>query len=60
MVMCLMLQSVAAAAAFFYSKYLILKYQLLILVIFGSAGFLTFSLVEWESTKRKREGYQSI
>jgi len=51
---------VAAAAAFFYSDYLVLKYQLLILVSLGSIGSLCFSLIEWESTKLKREGYQSI
>ncbi|XP_052821047.1 UNC93-like protein MFSD11 [Mya arenaria] len=53
-------QSLASAVAFFYSDYLILKYQLLIMVILGSFGSLAFSTIEWESTKLKREGYQSI
>ncbi|KAL4239617.1 DUF895 domain membrane protein [Mactra antiquata] len=54
------IQSVAAAVAFFYSDYLILQWQLLILVIFGSIGSLSFSVIEWESNNLKREGYQSI
>ncbi|XP_053392761.1 UNC93-like protein MFSD11 [Mercenaria mercenaria] len=54
------IQSIAAAVAFFYSDYLILKWQLLIMVIVGSIGSLSFSVIEWESTNLKREGYQSI
>ena len=55
-----MLQSIMAAVAFYYSEYLILKWQLLILVVLGTAGSLSFSSIEWQSTKLQREGYQSI
>ncbi|XP_052262604.1 UNC93-like protein MFSD11 [Dreissena polymorpha] len=53
-------QSISAAIAFFYSDYLILQYQLLIMVILGTFGCFSFSLVEWKSTKINTEGYQSI
>ncbi|XP_007560543.1 UNC93-like protein MFSD11 [Poecilia formosa] len=40
------IQSVSAAAAFFYSGYLLLTWQLLLLVILGFAGTLCFFVVE--------------
>lgn len=42
------MQSLAAAIAFFYSLGLELQWQLLILVIFGTAGTITFCLAEWD------------
>ncbi|EEC19849.1 conserved hypothetical protein [Ixodes scapularis] len=42
-------QAVAAAVAFFYSNYLLLPYQLLILVVCATLGTLSFWLVEWET-----------
>ena len=45
-------QCLAAAVGFFYSSYLQLQYQLLILVLFNFAGMLTFIIVE---TKLKHE-----
>ncbi|XP_052068663.1 UNC93-like protein MFSD11 [Mytilus californianus] len=53
-------QSIAAAAGFFYSDYLILQWQLLILVVLGTVGTYCFCLVEWGSNKAVREGYQTI
>lgn len=50
------MQSLAAAIGFFYSLGLELPWQLLILVIFGTAGTVTFSIVEWDvyvENKRK-------
>lgn len=41
-------QSVAAAASFFYSTYVNLPLQLLILVITGTFGCLSFFIVEWK------------
>ncbi|XP_072029983.1 UNC93-like protein MFSD11 [Amphiura filiformis] len=40
-------QSTAAAAAFFYSSELLLEWQLLIMVVFGTIGTLSFFIVEW-------------
>ncbi|XP_006637134.1 UNC93-like protein MFSD11 isoform X1 [Lepisosteus oculatus] len=40
------IQSVCAAVAFFYSNYLLLSWQLLLMVILGFAGTLCFFLVE--------------
>jgi len=40
-------QSTSAALAFFYSNLIELPYQLLILVILGIAGTISFCLVEW-------------
>ncbi|MED6292814.1 hypothetical protein CHARACLAT_004394 [Characodon lateralis] len=40
------IQSVSAAVAFFYSGYLLLKWQLLLLVILGFTGTLCFFVVE--------------
>ena len=53
-------QSVAAAIAFYYSDILVLQWQLLINVIWGTLGLLGFCLVEWESSRAARAGYQSI
>ncbi|CAG2199109.1 UNC93-like protein MFSD11 [Mytilus edulis] len=47
-------QSIAAAAGFFYSDYLILQWQLLILVVLGTVGTYCFCLVEWGSNKAVR------
>ncbi|KAM9296929.1 UNC93-like protein MFSD11 [Gastrophryne carolinensis] len=40
-------QSISAAVAFFYSNYLLLQWQLLIIVIFGFFGTISFFFVEW-------------
>ncbi|XP_005100171.2 UNC93-like protein MFSD11 [Aplysia californica] len=53
-------QSVAAAGAFYYSNVLLLQWQLLILVLMGSVGALSFCCVEWMSTRASRSGYQTI
>lgn len=45
-------QSAAAAIAFFYSDILILRYQLLILVVMGTVGTLTFFQVEWKAYRQ--------
>ncbi|XP_076340619.1 LOW QUALITY PROTEIN: UNC93-like protein MFSD11 [Tachypleus tridentatus] len=42
-------QSIAAAATFFYSNVIKLQYQLLILVVFGTIGTLAFCRVEWDT-----------
>lgn len=43
------IQSLAAAASFFYSTTLTLSWQLLILTVSGTAGTVTFCLVEWKA-----------
>eukprot|EP00058_Branchiostoma_floridae_P021505 XP_002606995.1 hypothetical protein BRAFLDRAFT_260130 [Branchiostoma floridae] len=53
-------QSLTAAAGFFYSKYLLLQWQLLILVVFGVAGTLAFFEVEWKTASASRKGYTQI
>ncbi|XP_068119752.1 UNC93-like protein MFSD11 isoform X2 [Hyperolius riggenbachi] len=40
-------QSITAAVAFFYSNYLLLQWQLLIMVISGFFGTISFFFVEW-------------
>ncbi|KAL5019175.1 hypothetical protein ScPMuIL_004897 [Solemya velum] len=50
-------QSICAAAAFYYSTVLILQYQLLILVVMGTLGMLTFCIIEWRVTKFVGQGY---
>ncbi|KAM8947795.1 UNC93-like protein MFSD11 isoform 2-T2 [Pelodytes ibericus] len=40
-------QSISTAVAFFYSNYLVLQWQLLIMVIFGFFGTISFFFVEW-------------
>lgn len=42
-------QAVAAAVAFFYSNYLVLPYQLLILVVGATLGTISFWIVEWQT-----------
>jgi len=54
------IQSVAAAVGFFYSVYLLLQWQLLILTISNILGVMFFALVEWEEIKRQRSGYTEI
>lgn len=53
-------QSIAAAAAFYYSEALVLHYQLLILTVLGAIGTLAFCVVEWGVSRAYRMGYQSI
>ncbi|KAJ7406424.1 UNC93-like protein MFSD11 [Willisornis vidua] len=42
-------QSICAAVAYFYSNYFLLQWQLLIMVIVGFFGTITFFMVEWEA-----------
>nr|XP_009511916.1 PREDICTED: UNC93-like protein MFSD11 isoform X1 [Phalacrocorax carbo] len=42
-------QSICAAVAYFYSNYLLLQWQLLIMVVVGFFGTITFFTVEWEA-----------
>lgn len=54
-------QSIAAAVAFFYSNYLLLHWQLLILVLVGFLGTLSFFVAEWVVVSRKPDtDYESI
>uniref|UniRef100_F6PZM6 UNC93-like protein MFSD11 n=1 Tax=Callithrix jacchus TaxID=9483 RepID=F6PZM6_CALJA len=55
-------QSICAAVAFFYSNYLLLHWQLLVMVIFGFSGTISFFTVEWEAAAFVARGsdYQSI
>lgn len=55
------IQSIMAALAFFYSNYLLLHWQLLILVVVGFLGSMTFFVAEGlaESTRRESD-YDSI
>jgi len=54
-------QSLAAAIGFFYSSHLVLKWQLLILVIFAVAGTLSFFKVERKLRVQAASGrYTSI
>lgn len=52
-------QSVCAAVAFFYSNYLFLQWQLLIMAVVGFFGTITFFTVEWEAAARST-GYRNI
>lgn len=55
------LQSIMAAVAFFYSNFLLLHWQLLILVIVGFLGSVTFFVAEWVTESRRRDSdYDSI
>ncbi|XP_029284054.1 UNC93-like protein MFSD11 [Cottoperca gobio] len=55
------IQSIMAALAFFYSNYLLLHWQLLILVLVGFLGTVTFFMAEWMAEIRRRESdYDSI
>ncbi|NWW52839.1 MFS11 protein, partial [Pedionomus torquatus] len=42
-------QSICAAVAYFYSNYFLLQWQLLIMVVVGFFGTITFFAVEWEA-----------
>ncbi len=53
-------QSVAAALGFVYSLHLLLQWQLLIMVVFGTAGTLAFFLVEWSQSQAQYLGYSPI
>ncbi|XP_077067709.1 UNC93-like protein MFSD11 isoform X1 [Siphateles boraxobius] len=54
-------QSITAAIAFFYSNYLLLHWQLLIMVLVGFMGTGTFFLVEWAAISARRDSdYDSI
>lgn len=55
------IQSIMAAVAFFYSNYLLLHWQLLILIVAGFLGTVTFFGAEWVAESRRRESdYNSI
>ncbi|XP_042305943.1 UNC93-like protein MFSD11 [Sceloporus undulatus] len=56
------IQSVCAAIAFFYSNYLFLQWQLLIMVVVGFFGTISFFTVEWEAPAfvAKNSDYSSI
>ncbi|MGH0133711.1 UNVERIFIED_CONTAM: hypothetical protein FKN15_053299 [Acipenser sinensis] len=55
------IQSISAAVAFFYSNYLLLHWQLLIMVLTGFLGTLTFFTAERAATaKRHDSDYDSI
>ncbi|XP_004630272.1 UNC93-like protein MFSD11 [Octodon degus] len=55
-------QSICAAVAAFYSNYLLLHWQLLIMVLFGFLGTLSFFTVEWDAAAIVARGsdYRSI
>jgi hypothetical protein len=55
----LLLQSIAAAASFFYSSHLGLHPQLGIMVATGIVGTLSFCVVEWKDKKKKRANYNN-
>uniref|UniRef100_A0AAX7V7I1 Major facilitator superfamily domain containing 11 n=1 Tax=Astatotilapia calliptera TaxID=8154 RepID=A0AAX7V7I1_ASTCA len=55
------IQSIMAALAFYYSNYLLLHWQLLILVVVGFLGTITFFKVEhMASSSRRQSDYDSI
>lgn len=50
-----------AAVAFFYSNYLLLQWQLLILVVAGFLGSITFFMAELKAQSLRRESdYNTI
>uniref|UniRef100_A0A671KAN4 Major facilitator superfamily domain containing 11 n=1 Tax=Sinocyclocheilus anshuiensis TaxID=1608454 RepID=A0A671KAN4_9TELE len=54
-------QSITAAVAFFYSNYFLLHWQLLIMVLTGFLGTITFFVVEWGVISSRRDSdYDSI
>ncbi|XP_065119349.1 UNC93-like protein MFSD11 [Paramisgurnus dabryanus] len=54
-------QSITAAIAFFYSNYLLLHWQLLIMVVMGFLGTVSFFVVEWIAIiSRRKTDYDSI
>uniref|UniRef100_A0A8C7CLT8 Major facilitator superfamily domain containing 11 n=1 Tax=Oncorhynchus kisutch TaxID=8019 RepID=A0A8C7CLT8_ONCKI len=48
-------QSITAALAFFYSNYLLLHWQLLIMVVVGFLGTLSFFVAEWVVVSSRRD-----
>uniref|UniRef100_A0A8C5MQ44 UNC93-like protein MFSD11 n=1 Tax=Leptobrachium leishanense TaxID=445787 RepID=A0A8C5MQ44_9ANUR len=48
-------QSISAAVAFFYSNYLLLQWQLLILVVFGFFGTISFFFAEWGAANSRHQ-----
>ncbi|XP_048346710.1 UNC93-like protein MFSD11 [Sphaerodactylus townsendi] len=56
------IQSVCAAIAFFYSNYLLLQWQLLIMTVVGFFGTISFFTAEWEAPAfvAKNNDYSSI
>lgn len=44
-----------AAVAFFYSNYLLLHWQLLILVVMGFLGSVSFFVTEWVAQSSRRD-----
>ncbi|KAM4598197.1 UNC93-like protein MFSD11 [Polymixia lowei] len=55
------IQSIMAAVAFIYSNYLLLHWQLLILVLVGFLGALSFFVAEWVVVSSRRDSdYDSI
>uniref|UniRef100_A0A4W5KC61 UNC93-like protein MFSD11 n=1 Tax=Hucho hucho TaxID=62062 RepID=A0A4W5KC61_9TELE len=54
-------QSITAALAFFYSNYLLLHWQLLIMVVVGFLGTLSFFVADWVVVSSRRDtDYDSI
>ncbi|XP_036446016.1 UNC93-like protein MFSD11 isoform X2 [Colossoma macropomum] len=54
-------QSITAAVAFFYSNYLLLHWQLLIMVLVGFAGTLSFFMADWIVVCHRQDSdYDSI
>uniref|UniRef100_A0A8B9DHI0 UNC93-like protein MFSD11 n=1 Tax=Anser cygnoides TaxID=8845 RepID=A0A8B9DHI0_ANSCY len=55
-------QSICAAVAYFYSNYFLLQWQLLIMVVVGFFGTVTFFTVEWKAAALRARGseYSSI
>lgn len=49
-------QSILAALAFFYSNFLLLHWQLLIMVVLGFAGSLSFFVAEWRAQAAAADG----
>uniref|UniRef100_A0A8C5GGZ5 UNC93-like protein MFSD11 n=1 Tax=Gouania willdenowi TaxID=441366 RepID=A0A8C5GGZ5_GOUWI len=54
------IQSIMAALAFFYSNFLLLHWQLLILVLSGFLGTFSFFLAEWKVQSHLELDYSSI
>ncbi|KAM6966689.1 UNC93-like protein MFSD11 [Tautogolabrus adspersus] len=54
------IQSIMAALAFFYSNYLLLHWQLLILVVMGFLGSMTFFMAEAMAESTRQTDYDSI
>ncbi|KAF7227572.1 UNC93-like protein MFSD11 isoform X2 [Nothobranchius furzeri] len=55
------IQSITAALAFYYSNYLLLHWQLLILIVVGFLGTISFFAAEWRAESIRRDSdYGSI